>query len=449
MKLYVYGMDSMEILEHKDLTPFEYACHLGNLTSIKLILSHQEPYEQNPIYLNGLLLSITSQQLEIFHYLIEHPSYSFIIDKYRPLIIHQIQETGLYHLLDTFEHVLEPNYLHQQIELPLEEFKNHKNFDVPEQIVLKDLSCYYQSCLANKTLKYHLDDIREKLANRYQLTPIVYSLADGESLCLPLTYESFIGLKFQYSEHDFQSMQKAYLAHPSHSAWRFLGTSNHWSRQANSIFAYQQDIQWLFILMWFTADDEQLIDLQTIHSVDERVDLFISEIAQFQQNALHAEQLKHLLLKSVLGHPLTKTLDQKTLKLEHQEFLKQHWLQQLNQFHFEELLKIQSQWSQQFGELNNQLNHYNLTEIDNQLFEEGMAKKWGSRWSDNLYMMKQSRQQLLNHHLCVRFSSIFLTCLDAAIQNSQASHLKQFHFFYSDSELPEIIHPSNHHHKIN
>jgi hypothetical protein len=449
MKLYVYGMDSMEILEHKDLTPFEYACHLGNLTSIKLILSHQEPYEQNPIYLNGLLLSITSQQLEIFQYLIEHPSYSFIIDKHRPLIIHQIQETGLYHLLDSFEHVLEPNDLHQQIELPLEEFKKHKNFDVPEQIVLKDLSCYYQSCLANKTLKHHLDDIREKLANRYQLHPIVYSLADGESLSLPLTYESFLGLKFQYSEQDFQAMQKAYLAHPTHSAWRFLETSNPWNRQANSIFSYQQDIQWLFILMWFTAYDEQLIDLQTIQSIDERVDLFISELAQFQQNTLGADQLKYLLLKSVLGHPLTKTLDPKTLKLEHQAFLKQHWLQQLNQFHFEELLKIQSQWSQQFGELNNQLNHYNLTEIDNQLFEEGMAKKWGSRWSDNLYMMKQSRQQLLNHHLCVRFSSIFLICLDAAIQNSQASHLKQFHFFYADSEIPEISHHLNHHHKIN
>jgi hypothetical protein len=453
MKLCMYGTDSMEILEHKDLTPFEYACHLGNLTSIKLILSHQEPYEQNPIYLNGLLIAISSQQLEIIPYLIEHPCYGLIIDKHRQLIIHQIQEAGLYHLLDTFEQFLEPNWLNQQFELPLEEFKSHQNFDIAEQIVLKDLSSYYQSCLTNKTLKQHLDDIREKLANRYQLSPIIYTFSHGETFTLPLTYESFLTLKFQYNEKDFQLMQKAYLSHATHSAWRFLESTNPWNRQANSIFSYQQDIQWLFVLMWLTAHDPHLIDEKIIENIDERVDVFISELAQFQQQTLPVQNFKNLLLNSVLGHPLTKTLDQKSLKLEHQDFLKHYWSHQLSQYHFEDLLKLQTHWANQFSpplaELNHLLSACNLSESDNQLFEEGMAKKWGSRWSDNLQMMKQSRQQLLNQHLCIRFSHIFLPCLDFAIQHSQASHLKQFHFFYSDSESHELIMDLNHHHKIN
>lgn len=90
----------MKQLEHHNYTPFEYACQLGNISSLKLIFTHQEPQENNPIYLNGLLQSIAANQLEVTEFLFQLPAYQRIIEKHQNEIIQRIQEHGHYHLLE-------------------------------------------------------------------------------------------------------------------------------------------------------------------------------------------------------------------------------------------------------------------------------------------------------------------------------------------------------------
>jgi hypothetical protein len=423
------------MIEHKDFSPFEYACQLGNLMSLKLILSHQEPFEFNPIYINGLLLSIHHHQFEVIKYLFELNAYQPIIQKHRKLIVHEIQEAGLYELLKTFEYLLEPDLLHEQIELPLEEFKT-QDLHLSEQIVLKDLAAYYQTSISCKSLKKQLHDIQGKIAHLYQLEPISYSLLNGESISLPLTYESLLTLKVQHHETEFQNMIQAYLIHPIHSAWRFLQTENHWNRQANSLFAYGKEVQWLLILMWHAASDQHFINYQEISNIQERIELFIFELASFEMQALANQALINLLLKAVMGHSLCSIFDQKTLKLEHQSFLKKHWTQQLNQY------CVLSHDNQKL------ISSCVLSETDNQVFEELMTKKWGSRWTDNLHLIKQSRQQLFNPNLRHQYHHLFQNCLNSAIQNAQKGPLNQYNFFNIDWESSEQQ-PLNHHHKIN
>ena len=55
----------MKPLEHNDLSPFEHACALGNLSGLKIALSNQAPDVNLAIYLNGLLLAIENQMLNI------------------------------------------------------------------------------------------------------------------------------------------------------------------------------------------------------------------------------------------------------------------------------------------------------------------------------------------------------------------------------------------------
>ncbi len=442
----------MEGLEHKDLTPFEYACQLGNLSSLKLILSHQPPQDNNPIYLNGLLLGIEFNQTEVVQHLIQQPNYRDIIENNHNFILQHIHENGHFHILEHFDDILEQDYYNPQIQLPLDELKQSSPLDISEQIVLKDLIAYYQSTLCHKTHLEHLHDIRDQLSKRYQTHPISFSIDENNTIELPLSWESFQFLKFQYPEDIHEKLVNAYLNHPIHTAWRFFLNHNPWSRNHNQLNAYHSEIQWLIILMWFVAHDLQLLSPDLVKDIDERIELFISELANLQNCPMSIQELQKFLINSVLGHPLNQILNSEKLYTEHQAFLKQHWSNYFQSLRYEDILHAQLDWSHfvlnPHMEPPITIQACHVSDTENLMFEDMMAKKWGDRWTDNLVLIKESRQKLLSSNIFIAFNQCFQAVTETSLNQAKAGYYSQFNFFYNENP-EEASMELDHHHKIN
>lgn len=312
----------MKQLEHHNYTPFEYACQLGNISSLKLIFTHQEPQENNPIYLNGLLQSIAANQLEVTEFLFQLPAYQRIIEKHQNEIIQRIQEHGHYHLLEILDEKLAQDMFNLQIPLPMEEFRHALSLDMPEQNVLQALSAYYQSSISQKSASQHLEDIQEQLASLYQQQPINFQVDTESYLFLPLSWEAFQLLRSSFDDDTQKKMLEAYLNHPIHSAWRFFLNVDPWSSQTLDFNARHAEIRWMLILMWTVAHDPHFLNHDEMISLEDRIALFISELANLRHQAWHDQMLQKFLIHSVLGHPLTKILDSIQLRQEHHEFIK-------------------------------------------------------------------------------------------------------------------------------
>ena len=437
----------MKILEHDDYTPFEYACQLGNISSLKLIFSHQEPQENNPIYLNGLLQSIASNQLEVTAFLFHHPGYQRILEKNQKEIVLHIQEHGHYHLLEILDDILA-----LQLPLPMEELIQPLSLDMPEQIVLQALSAYYQSTISQKTAHQHLEEIQKKLATLYQQHPIDFQVNQKDHIKLPLTWEAFQLMCSSFDSKTQYKMQKAYLENPIHCAWRFFLKQDAWSSQARNFNAHHAEIRWMIILMWTVAHDPYLLNPKEVLSLEERITLFISELAHLHHHEWHEKFLQKFLIHSVLGHPLSKILDSIQLRHEHLTFIESIWQQYLNSLNFETLLQMQLDWSQfllhPHTEIPQSLQSCRLSETDNQLFEKNMIKKWGARWSDNLALIQESRKNLLSSQSLVLFKESFQHAIDETLEQARSIHFQQFNFFYHD-DLTSAIVPLDHHHKVN
>lgn len=442
----------MKELEHKDYTPFEYACQLGNISSLKLILSHQSPQENNPIYLNGLLQSIANNQLEVTELLLEHPGYQKIINKNQKEIFKYIQEYGHYHLLEQLdERVTHANPAHQ-MPLPIEELQQSIPLDMPEQIVLQALSTYYQSSISQKSVTQHLQDIQEQLAKRYQQHPVIFSYDGHQQISLPLTWEGFLLMRSTYPESIQEQMLKAYEAHPIHCAWRFFLAHDHFSSQQRGLNANYSDMSWMIILMWTVAHDPNLVNAQETFSLEERISLFINELANLRHIEPDYQVLQKFLIHAVLGHPLTKILDSIQLHEEHRAYLKSYWLQQLNTLNIDSLLQIHLDWCHfilhPHIDMPASLTLFKLYENETQIFKEQMSKKWGSRWSDNLRLFQESTNILQSSRVFLLFQEVFQYALDIALEQARSTQVHQFNFFYHDEFAAQNT-PLDHHHKIN
>ncbi|MDQ5884389.1 MAG: hypothetical protein QG556_728 [Pseudomonadota bacterium] len=314
----------MKNLEHHDYTPFEYACQIGNIPGLKLIFTHQEPQENNPIYLNGLLQSIAGHQLDVAEFLLNHPAYQRIIEKNQKKIIQQLQEHGHYHLLEILDDIMAQDILSFQIPLPMEELHHNLSLDMPEQIVLQTLSTYYQSSISQKNVTQHLEEIQEKLACLYQQQPIAFNLNNDTCLFLPLSWEAFQLLSSSFEDDTQKQMLQAYLTHPIHCAWRFFLNIDPWSSQIIDFNAHHTDIRWMLILMWTAAHDKHLINHLEVDSLEERMSLFINKLANLRHQAGDGHMLQKFLIHSIVGHPLTKILDASQLWHKHDEFIKHY-----------------------------------------------------------------------------------------------------------------------------
>lgn len=437
----------MKTLEHDDYTPFEYACQLGNIPGLKLIFSHQQPQENNSIYLNGLLQSIAANQLEVTTFLFQQPGYHRILEKHQKEIILHIQEHGHYHLLEILDDILT-----LQLPLPMEELIQPLSLDMPEQIVLQALSAYYQSTICQKTASQHLEEIQKQLATLYQQQPIDFPINSNDHISLPLTWEAFQVHRSSFDDNTQKKMQQAYLQNPIHSAWRFFLKHDAWSSPSRNFNAHHADIRWMLILMWTVAHDPYLLNPQEVLSLEERITLFISELAHLHHHQWHDQLLQKFLIHSVLGHPLTKILDSVQLRHEHQTFIQSIWEQHLNSLNIETLLQIQIDWSHFLlhpqTEIPPSLLGCRLSDTDNQLFEKNMCEKWGARWSDNLALIQESRKNLLSMKSLILFKDSFQQAIDVTLDQIRSIHFQQFNFFYHD-DLASAIAPLDHHQKIN
>lgn len=366
----------MKLLVHNDLTPFEHACTLGNLSALKIALINQSPDVNNSIYLNGLLISIENQRTNIFRYLIGLDSYKIVLSRYYAQIKNQIKEHGPFFLLSELEDKIYPHecdfgitpscYLIKQIAPPI--FENEKTetqqLNDDEITFINQLSAYYESSLSGQTLETHLQALKNELAKHYQAQPAIH-----EELSLPLDLETFKFINRFVSEDIQNQMLETYYQHPIHTAWRFVASSQTWDLNTaspqKSFNICQHEASSLLILVWFASKDNDFPHAErrlahffhTLANINREGNRQKTQISfeliedNYRQHEVSIDdlqwdipcspnQLKKKLLSAIIEHPTTSRLSLDKLYDQALNFITDHWIKLIWNLSLEQYLML-------------------------------------------------------------------------------------------------------------
>ena len=133
-----------------------------------------------------------------------------------------------------------------------------------------------------RTTSYSFNNVLTDLAARYRQNPARLIRRNGCTVVLPLEWHEFRNLSLQ--GEDYQKALKMYYKHKVHTTWRYLKPgANPWSYQPTSHAPYQNGDQRAFenlvALLWVAVCDKSQPPARGEGSIDDRIDLFITEIA--------------------------------------------------------------------------------------------------------------------------------------------------------------------------
>lgn len=470
----------MKPLEHDDLTPFEYACALGNLSGLKIALSNQSPDVNKSTYINGLMLAIENQRFDIFRYLISLDSYNAILSRYYHQITRHIEEHSALTLIDELDAKTNIHespfdidcscYPIEQIELPLFEFEitSAEQLSEYEAACIRELSAYYESSLSGQSLESHLQDLKDELAKRYQAQPAMY-----EEMSLPLDWETFKFINGLVKDDIQSRMLESYYQHPIHTAWRFIASSHAWRLNDTSPKAFdisRHEASTLLILAWFAAKDSnfpheemriqhffhtlaninrELNRLETQISFDIIDDNYLKHEIKIDNlkwdMPCYPHYLKRRLLSAIIEHPITVVLDLEKLHSQALDFIIEHWMNIIQELSMEQYLLLKYYLEKRHSNPDIKApaafyDLYQLFAIDEEKFQHFvhlMQIQWGFRWTNQVDMREKAREFLLND-ICEQHAHVFASTLREMYPEVQQTNMQTLSFFNPQVNIDQL-----------
>ncbi|NBX84750.1 MAG: hypothetical protein EBQ95_03975 [Gammaproteobacteria bacterium] len=388
-----------------NFTPLEWACFLGNLENVKNILHSNNPIQDNPCFLNAILLSIQQNHENIFNYFLERHDFHPIFENHLQSIQNHIEEYG--HLR-----------YHQKINTIIQ---NEQIFETNE--IIKRLASYYHTQLGSAALEQHLQNLRNYISKIYHQSKAIYITPDQVCVHLPLNWESFQLMASDYDISSQKGMLNAYCKHPIHTAWRYLHPSHAWFANANlPEFTYEELIwksltqkKWIIILMWLAVSDLQQPPPKNhpfIKTVEDRIHLFLQHFSEIHN---HIQEPGMHMLHAIIGHPMVKIVSAQSLIQEQKNFVLNILFKRYSKTPTNVLISSTSQ-------------EFVLSEEEQTEFSMLMQRKLGNHWSLNPELMNESKTHLQTIHQ--KFPELIEQVLELHAHTRQIS--LQHHFFQSE-----------------
>jgi hypothetical protein len=398
------------------LSLFEQACLQGNLESIKSLISNQDQIKNESKFLNGILLTIKFNHLDVFQYLIYLEHSKGIIQRHIMGIRNAILSEGKIIFLSKLEQL----FLRENDESTT--IPKNDLAQISINTALEELWAYYHSQLRARSLHDHLKALRKKLSTYYRAFHIEP---------LPIDFESFSFIRTKYSTPEQQAMLKVYSKNAMHRAWRLLNADEEWfessldNKLAKDLIPYQ----WLIVLMWLAANDPLIsIPNNPITTVDERLKMFFERLG-----LIHTQlNLPKQLLLCVLAHPLTKLLTKDILMLEQEKFIKTSLQEQIKLLSLEQLQQLTHEFKTNTINQSALEQHIKFDESSFLCFHKEMTYKWKSQWTKNTFMQEYSRSILLNtSNLLTEYQKTILETFQQVSLYDQ-SRIQSLGFFQSN-----------------
>lgn len=405
---------------HIFLSEFEQYCLSGDIQALNDYLNQAHGIKHEQQLMRGLLISIEQNQLAVFQFLIQTPIYSSIVQRHLLPIRNFILKVGKIDFLSTLENNFSkhhPQTLHSLCSPSL-------------NIAISQLLSYYQSSLACFNLDQHYQTMLETLAKLYQKNKAFDSFDVFE---LPLTYESFIHIKSQLDE---KKLKTFYQQNRLHKAWRLLHPKENWFADAHEmkVAGILKKNQWLVVLMWLSANDENLLPHLFPLSIEERLTLFFERLSYVFGDE---QQIKKQIFQSVIGHPYNQLLTEEIVIFEHERFLHQHILKQFKDTELEELnYLINVIKKNQLISHPLYLEKIVLTSDDYEIFYQRMSSKWSSQWESNSNLLQISKEVLSDAHLILQTHQH--TLIEAIKYLCQQNYLKPVYGFFKANQIKAI-----------
>lgn len=356
-------------LNHQ-FTPLEWACFLGKLDNVKVILHPDNTVQNNPQFINAILLTIQQNHMHIFDYFINREDFQSLIQQNRDVIQNHIEQYGQRTYQQKIENILSVQH----------------NLDTDDMI--QRLISYYQTQLCSYSLEEHLQNLRDTISRHYHQSKAIYITQNQECIHLPLNWESFQLIAEQYDISTQKGMLNAYCRHPIHTAWRYLHPSHAWFANANlPEFAYEEMIwtslrrkRWMIVLMWLAASDTELPPREhpVIKNVEKRVAYFLQHFSEIH---LHIQDPSLHLLHAIIGHPHIQMMTSQTLIQEQKNFVLNLLFKRFSETPTEQLISATKQ-------------EFMLSPMEYEQFSNLMYKKWGNHWALNSTLIHESNVRL-------------------------------------------------------
>lgn len=353
-----------------EFTPLEWACFLGKLDNVKIILHPENSIQNNSHFLNAILLTIQHNHSHIFDYLINREDFHSLFRDHRDAIQNHIEKYGNRNYLKKIENLL-----------------SFEDTVGTEEIIQRLLS-YYHTQLCSFSLDEHLQNLRDTISKHYHQSKAIYITHNQECIHLPLNWESFQQIATQYDVATQKGMLNAYCRHPIHTAWRYLHPSHAWFANANlQEFTYEEMIwksltrkRWMIVLMWLAASDHQLPpqDHPLIKSVEARVALFLQHFSEIH---LHIQDPSLHLLHAIIGHPHIQLLSTQQLVQEQKNFVLNLLFKRFSETSTEKLISATK-------------HEFMLSPSECTQFANLMKTKWGNHWTLNDSLIQESNSRL-------------------------------------------------------
>lgn len=277
---------------------------------------------------------------------------------------------------------------------------------------------YYQPTISKLGVKNIINELRERLQQRYKENPASITTEDGTTLALPMTFAELEALKL--NEIDYQKALIAYYQNKNHTAWRYLAKPNHWMHPDAS-YVYidtRTGMQWstfeeyqpLIALFWLAAGDKYTTPTDG-HTFEGRIEHFIDELALIGRahnwdstriNDKGSEEeyddlagdrpscfsgVKRRLFQSVLGHPLINILTADNVLEEMRSFARTHFELSINEDNQAKLRDAYHDYLRNLFDIGKEsralLTLLNIPDEKIDMFERYMVDKYGAQYADD------------------------------------------------------------------
>ncbi len=300
---------------------------------------------------------------------------------------------------------------------------------IGEQKRLDEAIKRYGPTLKSIGTRQLINQLRERLQERYAANPA--SIVDrlGKRIILPMDFAEFQHIKLD--ENDYKLALKAYYQNKDHSAWRYLSKPNPWmhpeaeyvyqDKKTSAKWSTFEDYQPLIALFWLAAQDSEIAPTEG-HTFESRLQHYIEELAligrshNWDKTRVNAKEkleeyddlegdrpscysgVKRRLFQSVLGHPLISILTEDIILEELRNFAREHFQSCIRDDNKEALKVAFEDYITNIDNISepnkNLLIALNIPVAKQRDFERYLTAKYGAQYSEDFTFISLVRNKM-------------------------------------------------------